>query len=678
MLKKSLIFGSVALLLAALITLTGCPTSVDDGSSGTVYAHRIYGTNVDPYIAQEAIDRAVAAGEPIFLERNLTISPAGHLNFKNARVTIDGDVTFANGVVNVVDAVVDWAPGAVFDLGHYIHRKGMSAAGHVDPANLVEYADSLDTIMATATAAAVRRFTLGPKADHDYSTDSAGISARIVAESLGTLYILDTLTLPIDGTAPSAVDITALGTLDVTGTRPGVSLNASGSDLILGTCSTLTSSQGGVIVYTPGAATIPSVEVQEGKPFTVQQAAAGLAGLNIPGKLKGRGTLEVSTATTAITIKGGEGNIRFTGNAAPTKIESDSTGTLTFDYGFTSLNTASAIAGDVEFKGNVETTEALKLLGNVTLVNGTGITLTTTEPLTLGAGKTVSVKITPTAAGSGTTLAPVLTAGSTDVILTPVSGVTLTAAPAPGKNAEDAVNLAKKIILGGDDLTITIGTLQVAPGAIFEVNNETLITNIPAAAPFDRIGYLAVADTGTLSLTNAGASLVVLGDTEISATTASTLKAAGGTVILGNNKIYGDAPGATLTAATGGTGLAITLDDGLAGGTVLILQQVNLNLALHGSLVITGHAVNTQVTLADLAKITLNNGEGGKVTDRNKIGAAGNFATLNGDFEALTAGTATTSQAAWSVAHKGGSYVRIASPAAGTVSLAKSGTSFVL
>jgi hypothetical protein len=531
--------------------------------------------------------------------------------------------------------------------------------------------------MATAQAAAVREYTLGPIADYDYSTSSSGIPARIVAEDLTALYVLDKLTLPIDGTAPNLVGITALGTADVTGTRPGVSLNAAGAgaSLTLGTCSTLTSSQGGVIVYTPNAATIPNVEVAEGKALTIQQAAAA-AGLDIHGKLKGRGTLVVSTDPTALTIGGGDGNVTFSAAAitAASGIALRNTGVVTF-AGTLGLGGDSLIAGDVVFNGNVTATAELNLRGNVTLVNAGVISFD--NVMTLGAGKTISAKITPTPAGSATTIAPVLAAGSDDVELTPTGAVTLTAEGAPTKNTEEAVNLAKKISFGGNPLEITTGTLRVAPGAIFEVNDKTLSTKIDP----DEIGYLAVAATGALSFTaGTGNSEINIGDTEISSAAASKLLAEGGTVILGNDKIQGDAVGAKLIASTGGINPVFTVDPTPAGGKVLILQQVDLNLAGHGSLKIKGltGTVN-QVTLADLAKITLNNGTEGRTTDRNKIGAAGAYATLTGDFEAVTAGSATTSQAAWSVAHKGGSNVSLIGigTASTDVTLAKSGTSFV-
>ncbi|MDR2757961.1 MAG: hypothetical protein LBB78_01110, partial [Spirochaetaceae bacterium] len=230
MLKKSLIFGSVALFLAALITLTGCPTSVDDdSSSGTVFSHRIYGRNVDPYQAQLAIDNAVKAGESVVLENGLILLP-GELNFKGIPVRINGSVSFPGGVMNMTDSEVSWAPGANINMGipafggAYIHRRNVDIAGKVTPDTAsVWFADGPEDIMATATAAGLRDFTLGVKEDFDYSQTSAGVDARITAPGLTRLYILNKLTIPSDAVVPSAdrigtgLTITALGDVDVTG-----------------------------------------------------------------------------------------------------------------------------------------------------------------------------------------------------------------------------------------------------------------------------------------------------------------------------------------------------------------------------------------------------------------------------------------------------------------------------
>jgi hypothetical protein len=662
MLKKSLIFGSAALFLAALITLTGCPTSVDDGSSGTVYAHRIYGTAVSPYVAQEAINRAVAAGEPIVLEDGLTLA-AGHLNFKNAQVRIEGRVSATGAlVISVVDASVTWADNAFLTLGTatsaYIHRIGQDTS-KVTAGTPVEFAESLETIMPTATAAGVRRFKLGPKQNFDYSTNPDGINARISAVSLGTLYVLDELVIDTGATNPSATPalaITALGTVDVTGTPPAGVIPGTTGVLPLGTCSTLTTSKGGVVVTVPATATsIPNIKVDEGKDFIITQATAGT--LTIPGKLTGEGTLEVLGAVTELTIAGGDGSIRFSGAAVPTAINAGNTGTITFEKDLTSLANPSTIAGDAVFNGALTTTKALALNGNVTLASGKAVTLGSGEALTLGAGKTVSVRFTPR--NGDPVVAPVLSAGSGNVVLTPGGASTLTAPADPTQTSDAAIAAAKRLTLAGGALTVTDGVLRVAPDASLAVDTVALTTGTTVTT----IGYLGLEDGGSLVLTGTTVGTVVIGDTTISG--ASTLKASGGIITLGNNKISGSAPGAVLAAASG------TPVFTLASAKLLTLDQADLNLASNGNVVITDTA---RVILTEQAKITLNNGEGGVPTTRRKIGANG---LLSGGFVGLTSPTATTTQQVWSVAHESADAADVSITADGAnVTLAKSGTTF--
>jgi hypothetical protein len=650
MLKKSLIFGSVALFLAALITLTGCPTSVDDeGSSGTVYAHRIYGKNVDPYQAQEAIDRAVAAGEPIALEDRLTIS-TGHLNFKNARVIINGEVTFTNGVMSVADASVEWAEGAslILGTGSYIYRRGTDTSKITNPNTLVEYVDSLDAIQSTATKVGVRRFKLGPVQDLDYST-GVGINPKAKGTNLVTIFVLDELIIPSEGRVPSGTDIaiTAMGTVDVTGLLTE-DVVVGGTGLSLGSCSTLTSSQGSMNIYVPaGPTTIHNIDVREGRPFAItQKTTAGT--LKIGGKLTGKGTLEVKGGVTDITIEGGDGSVWFSGAANPGTITIKSTGTVTFDQAVTGLTAASSIAGDVVFKGNVSSAEALNFGGNVTLLSAGTLKLTNSSgaSVSLAPNKTIRLAITPTPAGSSTSYADILTAGPAGVELAFTQNATLTAANAPTKNDAASIDAAKKLTLSTAGIDIPNGTLQVAPGAALELNAQTLAAETTAT----QSGFLALADGSKLILTSTGS--LTIGDTGIA--TASTLTAVGGVITLGNNTIEGSDPGTKLEApaksGTAGTAPLFTV----ATLKYLTLKQVDLNLSVFGGLKITGGAYGG-VILKDRAKIILNSGEGGKPATGTKITVGANSLALGGDYEALTApNAAANKETVWSVAQNGG------------------------
>jgi hypothetical protein len=637
--------------------------------------HRIYGLDVTPYQAQAAIDRAVAAGEPILLEDDLRIA-IGHLNFKGAQVRIEGDVTFTDGVMSVVDASVTWAEGSSLTLGAgaYIHRRGVDTSRVIPDTTLVEYAEGPEDIMPTATAAGVKRFKLGPLQDYDYSVDPNGVNAKIRATTLETLYVLDELIVGDSATVPSGAasfTLTAMGTVDVISTPPNSVVLGVAATLPLGTCSTLTTSTGGVVVpVVPTITIIPNITVD--KDFSLQPTIIGT--FAIPGKLTGPGTLKVLGAVTEIAIAGGNGNVSFPA-ADPTELNILSTGTVAFDGPVISLDTASTIAGDVVFGGDVTIdSQALTLNGNVTLVRPAVITLDTAPAavLILGPNKTLSVRFTP---GSGNSLgqpvtAPVLSAGPERVVLTPAAGgVTLTAGPAGAaaiQNTEAGINAAKIVTLADDGLTITSGVLRVAPDAALVVNGQVLTTGDTNTLK----GYLAVVDGGSLRLADA-ASSVETGDTETSITAPgiAVLKAVGGTITLGNNRIAGSVDGAALTVTTGAPVFNV-----LTPASRLTLNQADLNVA-GGSILVND--IGGRVVLQQRAKITLNTGEGGiPATLTGGINrTAGSLATtgfaLNGDFAGLTAPNATTNQAVWSVAQQGTGEVSVVANAA-TLTLNKS------
>jgi hypothetical protein len=538
-----------------------------------------------------------------------------------------------------------------------------------DDADVAWYVDSLDKIMPTAVKAAVSKFQLGTLPNFDYSTGSP-VNARITDPDLEILYVLDDLIVTGDTRPPNTLAITALGTVDVTGSPADTSLVILGEPdvLPLGTSSTLTTSIGTVTitVFTNNGldpAFIPNIEIPAGR--TLEVVTADNVGLNIDGKLKGAGTLKIPNVVTGIFIAGGDGNIEFTSTAALAPVEPiqiGSTGKVIFGQAVTLLGgagTPSRIYSDVEFNDDVIFGDTV-LDGNVTLVatNKTVGFGAANNTLTLGPGKTISVRIRPTVAGSATTLAPVLAAGPGRVTLRAgAAGVALTTTTAPSR--VDRVDASKKLTLGRN-LTILNGTLQVASGAVFEVNTVTLTTYTPNPGE-TIIGYLAVADGGTLGLAAAGTVNIGGAITTISSTS-STITAGSGTVSLGNNKIVGAAAGSTLKV-TGNAAFAVN-------GGRLTLEQVDLNLTAAGSIATT--LVTDQVELTKRAKITLRDDAGGVATDRNKIGSTARNAALDGDFAGLTSGAAST-QAALSVAHNGGSPALIK----GLVTLSRSGTNFI-
>jgi hypothetical protein len=677
MLKKSLIFGSVALFVAALITLTGCPTSADDGSSTIVYGHRIYGDAVDPYQAQLAIDNAVKAGEPVVLENGLYVQ-SGELNFKNAQVRVNGTVNFATCVVNMTDATVSWAPGAEVKMlagGYYIHRRDVAIEGKVTPDSAsVWFAEGPNDIMSTATAAAGQNFTLGSKLNFEYSQDpSKGIDARVTAEDLDTLFILDKLTVPFDAEAPAGITIIALGDMDVTGNVDGVVI---GQDLFLGSCSTLTSSRGATIPVVAGP-TIPNVRVAAERNITLDPAG-GPNPLFIPGKLTGPGTLVVTDEISDITVNGGEGNLSISGTpAGGRQFTINSTGKVTFSDNVT-IDGDSVIRSDVVFGNKINTIEldnaSLALLGNVTLTTPTvptaspdeqEIILSDGKSLTLGAGKTVSLQII-TQKTNKTSTVPLLTVGTDGpVVLTPDGGNTTLTVPATPKDDPEDIAEAQRIDVAVADLEITDGTLQVLRDAIFGIEDVIVTTNVNGSTK--EFGYLTVAEGGALDLildtAVPGSAGLALDYSQVGIFSPFNFKASGGAVTLGNRRIVGSAAGTKLTPEKGSAGY-------VAVGTsnTLILGSIELNVAAYSGVSIDNGG---KVALDKGAKIILAAGENGQATEWTGITAGGVTASLSGAYVGLY-NPADVKQPVWSIAHKGGDLQAVNITAdAGGITLAK-------
>jgi hypothetical protein len=721
MLKKSLIFGSVALFLAAL-TLTGCPTDAENDSSAGAYRHSVYGSNVDPYQVQDVIDKAIAAGEAVYFQNGLTINDqnGAHINFKTAKVIFAGTVYGSSSrvgsyppklVINAVDAEVDFSNGSLAYVKHYIFKDKAPSETQVPVDSLVEFKNNLSDMQPTATVAAVQKFKLGALVNHDYSTSTGGINTRITAKGLESLYVIEELTIPTDGAVPGVgiegnpLTITALGTIDLldTPTQPvfenrGVGV---GPGILLGTSSNLISSKGNVTVTLPPTSPIPNITVESGKTIKIR----GVTAFNIKGRLKGAGTLEVESVPTgdiiigSLLLGGGDGNVHFTGTVSGvTSVNIQSTGKTTFDNPLSGINKDSLIAGDVEFLGGLTvTTKDITLAGNVTLKNSAfdgsadyAISLTNTE-LSLGPNKTISIG-GGRYSGTGATvpLTPVLSAGPLGVVIKAGSNeAVLTAAPPLSTSAstnEDAAkrNANNKLTLTDGDITINVGVLEVVKDATFEIKDAAVITKLETNDA--KIGFLAVADGGKISLTGAGnigtSPEIKIGDTVISyagADTIAVLAGSGGSITLGSNTIEG-VEGATL--ALKGNGADIELKDNVGappvGAKSLTLKGINLDLTDKGSLTITGQTSVNKLILTNKAKLTLYTGEGAAPApeaELSQIGTSSNerYGAISGDAVLIIPATNTSkTPRVISLAHGGGPSVDITGLTGPDIFLSKS------
>jgi hypothetical protein len=660
--KKSLIFGLIAVVSAGLL-LAGCSQATD---SDTTYLDKygIYGT-VGAELLQARIDEAIASGGVIVLADGLTIdgTNASAVDFKTARVQVNGEVDATGITINAVDAAVTWLDGGAFTStggGVYLYRNAEDILKPDNTSRLdsditgAQFFNRLQDISETATHAAVRNFTFGTTQDFDYSTVPTGVSAKVNATTLSNLYVLGTLTVPAGGVAPG-ITVNVLGTVDVTGNNDVV---LAGATVVMTDPATLTSSVvGGAVIKLPDSdPSIPNALIESGKDITVNSGTTTT--FKLPGKLDGPGTLKVTPAlTTIITIGGGNGNAVFTNAAfASTGLYLGNTGTTTFEGTFTNTSGNAVIAGNVVFKGDVARTAGTVWFGgDVTLYNGKTITLTTDGTVTLAAGKKIIVGGGAVSGGSGETvpLAPVLEAAA-DTLLTPATGAILTAGAVYGSSASEAeIAAAKSVSLGTAALAITSGTLRVAAGATLDVNGVTLSTTGIA-------GRLSLADGATVQLTGADSKIdfgTVASEATVAGNTTNVtfLTASGAAVTLGDDTISG--AGATLApgiAASGSVDAVITTAD----GKNLTLDGVTLDLSVSGKV-----TVNATGSLTLVNQGTLYLAEGGFENDWGFIKYTDYFAKLGGGVRSALGATEQNDTAVVinlnSIAHRSGGGVTI-------------------
>jgi hypothetical protein len=666
MLKKSLIFGSAALFVAALITLTGCPTETESESGGSSGSKKnsLYGKMTAAQV-QAVISKAKAVDETIYFEEGLEISD-GAIDLSGARIVVNGRVETAQGVViNSVDADITWTGRLNLDSGDvYIFARGTTPP--VPEANLVEFVTRLEDTQKTASKTAVKDFTFGAQADKDYSTGSPVDIPTKPAGGLVDVYVLGTVTIPLNAVNPSAA-VKALGTVDVTGTNP-IALTAYVEPY---TSTTLTSSRG-VTITLDAAAALPAVKVDQGKNITIKGAGTSL---NI-GKLDGNGTLivEAVPATGDINIFSGTGNVTFT--EALSSITGDiniySTGKTTFKKDVKlAADDESIIVGDVVFEGAVTRGEnPITFYGNVTLENTAGITLTGTEPISFVGTKSQTIYVGLT--GAALEPVPILTAAKAELV--PAAGAVLTTGPnLTSKPNEKTIAAAKKLVLSTAGLAIKSGSLEVVKDGVFEINAVTLTVT---DKDDEVAGVLSIAEGGTILFVSTTSPAVNgkidIEDTEIEGNSNSTLTAAGGTVSLANDVISGNASGAALAV---NRKQAATIK--VVKNTKLTLEQVNLDLSVAGIVSLEGDNSGTpgKLYLTKGSKVALSTATDGAALENKNIsgtgGTASPGATNNGSIEGDVTVVGASNLTLYSLTHNGGQDVELTAGTIGTVNVSK-------
>ncbi|MFP3089564.1 hypothetical protein LQZ21_04475 [Treponema sp. TIM-1] len=297
MLKKYMIFGSAVLLLAALLTLTGCSqaTDSDGGSTVTFGENYLYGASDadDVNIAVRAAqlgNRNVVLGEALRLNGGTPItpplSPVG--DFKDRPVRVEYPVTVENMIINAVNATLTFLPSSSITLGTnaiFIYRGDpndkfiLVSGGHK-----VQYVENpLYGTQGTDQRIAVSNYTIGA----DFSD---------VHEAVTYLYVLDKLTInagstavPGTGTNPTVI---ALGEVDLAASNTLVFQNLTNFQFT--TSATLTSTTPGVILNLPASANLPTIEAPV--PINIAgPSGADIASITIK-EIKGPGTVTISPA----------------------------------------------------------------------------------------------------------------------------------------------------------------------------------------------------------------------------------------------------------------------------------------------------------------------------------------------------------------------------------------------
>jgi hypothetical protein len=306
MLKKSLIFGSAALVLIALIALTGCSQAT--GSDKTVRRGENYiYDNPSQETAQKAIDRAPATGRDVVLVDGIKFTGNGLIDFKEATVQVEGRVDVGDIgsqdrlILNASKATFVYAPGAAIEVnrGYFIYRgTGVEINAHQTSGGYrVQYTTDPLITMGTADQIAVDSYTIGDK------TDFIDIKTEV-----HTLIVLDTLTVTKDSVDPTkgGKRFVGLKTVDVTGSNTAAFANRG---VVFYEGSTLISSNTDPVTITfpsGGVDELGNIQVDNQITLTntVPDSASGAA-FSVLGVVEGPGTLVIrpaATVTNALTV----------------------------------------------------------------------------------------------------------------------------------------------------------------------------------------------------------------------------------------------------------------------------------------------------------------------------------------------------------------------------------------
>jgi hypothetical protein len=352
MLKKYMIFGSVVLLLAALLTMTGCSQATDsDGGTTVSNANYLYGdaNEEDVIIAVRAArygNRTVVLGQNLRLRGNSWTTAVA--DFEDMTVRVEHNVRVTNMIINAAYANFTFAEGAsitLWDNAAFIY------SGIPDEKNIVLTPNSRGKVklvdepllgtQGTDTGIAVEDYQIGPNFND-------------IHRDVTHLYVLKTLKIDERSTAttiPGSPRIIPLGTVDL-----GASYTLPvGWDLFEFTSSaTLTSTVPGVILTVPtepGTTNWTRVDlptIDAAVPLNIT-ATVDLPELNIAA-LNGPGTLTIRPATGEDIVSFGIGDVSESGNVVVSAAHIGGVG-IGSNAGSINLTATSAMGG-IKINGN--------------------------------------------------------------------------------------------------------------------------------------------------------------------------------------------------------------------------------------------------------------------------------------------------------------------------------------
>jgi hypothetical protein len=512
MLKKYMISGSVALLLAALLTLVGCAQATDSHGSGglTLSENHLFGTATGADVAR-AVASAKNSGRAVVLTDGLTISGAAGAaeqpdvaDFKDLPVRVEGSVTVTGNVI---------VNGAFANLS-FVETEGVSSRITVANGGAFIYSGVQDNIYTSSAPVGFKvKYVANPNeaaqgTDARIAVPSYAVGVTTVAPHVTHLYVVDKVTvdafspIPDVGVTPNKPNVIALGDVDLTESN-SAAFGTVGTTFIFARSAVLTSSAAApVTLGLPASATVALPTIAARTQSIIVSAGTAFTSLTI-NKIEGPQTVTLTTPTiTALTI----------GEAAPqAKVAVNGTTVIT-------ATTITKNEGDISLEGATITGGTITITANSGAIAVSTPTLADAVAITDNNG-TIALN------SSATTTGAIGVTGSnagTIIVNTPAMASVVTVAANSGTLTFDAPS-------------------EIATTAIITVSRNTESGNINFAKPVTSLlasGLKAPNNYGAVNFLGDVTALANLG----SADTAADKIAGTGKVVFGGTATFTAGP----------------------------------------------------------------------------------------------------------------------------------------